>query len=625
MKESQDMYLAVLNILLVFILAFTLINMLPLGIFWVVYLALVLFSYFVIIKSSGEYKLLSIITLEVGLYLILLLNLPNNINMGRDAFFEAQSASIILERGHLDPTQGTGFAEDYYGYTPVLHIIMSFVAALLGQSTMSVAYYTMTIVLRILFVLCANMLILSLFKPEDQDIGLLATFFFLATPRLFLMIISRRLIAGIFLMLAITAAIRSTQSKRKLAWDIFYVLCCLMTILGDHSIAQLFMLFGIGSIIYIVCATLLASFGLILPATDFRRYPMTIAKVLIYFACYLFINTYFTTVLFQQDIFYFQIVASSVMKILGVIQAPAAAADMPTIHTFSPIERILSYGSQLSLLLLAGFGMIIVLYQLILQMGRKRSVFSNDVFMLYFSVFGFIGFVVSAFLLRTSLSVVSMTYLWFFSIPISVLFSRFVSRLEINFGNFNAALLLLSVVVALLFTGSILLTYQPANINREGNEDLVFEFDAARSLPVLYSGRWLAQTGFEKKAVLGDTHVFDIYSGIFRLDVTTGTYIQSLYLGNMSDIYSFIYGENYVFGSFEHTMRTQTADFFVYNKELYRLKSFLLGDPLSREREQDFNSAFLANRIYDSPEVTIYENKYHHAYVQEYLRLNESW
>ena len=111
--------------------------------------------------------------------LIPLVALPGIYRVGRDAIFEAQFASTITREGRWDPALGKGFAEDYYGHTPVLHFMLSLTSIATGLDTVFITKYFFFMLFRLIITLLVFLIISTIIK--DDGISYLATLIFIGS------------------------------------------------------------------------------------------------------------------------------------------------------------------------------------------------------------------------------------------------------------------------------------------------------------------------------------------------------------------------------------------------------------------------------------------------------------
>jgi hypothetical protein len=123
--------------------------------------------------------------------------------MNRDTYFESQFAQTMIDRGFWEPRGGVGFAEDYYGYNPVLHFCIVFLSYATGLSAYQVSKYVLFFVFRFLYVLCAYLIIRVLSKKNISRIVYLSLFLFISSYGMSFIAVSRRSVAVVCMALAV--------------------------------------------------------------------------------------------------------------------------------------------------------------------------------------------------------------------------------------------------------------------------------------------------------------------------------------------------------------------------------------------------------------------------------------
>jgi len=237
--------LLIIDILLIIIMCLYLLLREQIGmtfLFWPIIWSILFVTFILVTKT--KYKISSLILLELALTLVLIFSLPHHFQMGRDVYFESQYASTIVEQGTWNPEAGSGFAKDYYGYNPALHIILAFASITTGFSTYLISKYVLLILLRIILVLSVFLVIRKLVKSDL--ITYLSTFVFIISTGMSFIDISRRLIASIFVVLSIYALLKSYNQK----WNILFYLFSFLVIISNHSLSYL--LLGILGFLWII-------------------------------------------------------------------------------------------------------------------------------------------------------------------------------------------------------------------------------------------------------------------------------------------------------------------------------------------------------------------------------------
>ena len=79
--------------------------------------------------------------LDLFIFSLFTFNSPLFYQIDRDTSFEIQTAELFMEKQMWDPTVGSGYAEDYYGYNPVIHFYMAFLSLATGLGVGIIAKY----------------------------------------------------------------------------------------------------------------------------------------------------------------------------------------------------------------------------------------------------------------------------------------------------------------------------------------------------------------------------------------------------------------------------------------------------------------------------------------------------
>lgn len=611
MVDKKSMLLLGIQFLLVFILVFYLLARAkgaPVFLFWPIIWAIVI-STIIGYKLPNKYKIISLVALEIALALIPVISLPEPFHMGRDSFFESQFASIITKEGRWDPSLGTGFAEDYYGHNPVLHFVLAFLSLTTGLTPYFLSKYIYIIILRVMFVLAAYLLILTIINKKDNILAYLATIVFMASPRLMVMGISRRLIAAIFMLLTIYVIFKSRDSPKKL-WLILFFIFSTMVVLGDHSISSLFLIFMVGALIF----SILTKSALFNRFHFLEKYKLTLLnifpKFMFYLGVWILWNIIISKVLIYMDIGYIK----GVMKLLFTGQiinltSEISSNGVPSVHINYFYENLAIYASQFIFLLLGIIGFLFFVKYLSAEKESEFKIVDNSYqsLFLYFGLFSIIMYILSGFLMITSLAVISQTFLWFFSLPISIFFAYSLYLLKGRLSNVSSIVILL--IMLILYSGGLLFSYTPTILNREPKEDVVLEFVNSKSQELYNSGLWLKNNAKIDSDILGDTSVFDIYSGFFEFDVITEGYAKDSYLLNDVEKINYFLQGSFLFSYYAHTTKNYSVDYVIINNAIFKYPSFMFGEPLDPSIKKNFDKANL-DKIYDNKEIQIYHNNY---------------
>ncbi len=564
----------------------------PYYLFWPVVLLLVAVSALGY-NLPSKHRLAMIIMLEFALTSIGIAAMPEIYQLGRDEIFESQYTQEVIDAGEWDPSLGKGFAENYYGHNPVLHMVMAFLSLTTGLSPYFLSKYAYVFVLRVFFAVSAYVLIGWLLRDKPH-IAYISTLVYLGTARLFLMGISRRVMGAAFLLLSLYALSRSMHAN-KVAWTGMFLIFSTLVVLSDHTVS------------YILMAFLLVLFlaYLIKSARPLRRIgsrlwlPNTSLEVLYYMGIWFLWNILISSVLIVEEFKYGWRIVGTILN--SEILAGEIVPIDPSVHINHLYENAVIAFSQVLFLLLAAAGLFALLQAL--RKGRPER---GAGFLAVFSAFGFAGFCLAGILFVTSWGIIPQVTLWIFALPLSVLAG---SGIELVSGALKVRTntMLSIVLICLMFAGGLLLTVNPTAINRNPNEDLVLEFVTARTQELYESGRWLRENTERSGAVLGDTTVFDIYSGYFGFDVVTEGFARDLYaINSTAAVPAYIDGD-FEFAYITFNKKKHHIDYVVINDAVFEYPSFLLGKPVGQEFRRIMDES-MVNKIYDNGKIQIYEN-----------------
>lgn len=509
-------------------------------IIWSIMILLILGS-----RLKENHRIVLLILAELAVILIPIVSQPSIYQFGKDGIFESQYASIISREGRWDPSWGTGFAENYYGHNPVLHFTLGFSSLVTGLNTFFLSKYVYTIILRIVLLLSGYLLISTVIDRKHRTLIHLATVIFLSSLIIMPFGMSRRLIASIFFLLTIFTMFKNLDTSKKGWLALFYAFSGLI-VLSDHAHSYLFLIF-IGCALLISTITKSYVFGRSSPLRRFRMdIPELLPKFFFYLGIFIMWSVLISEIFLQGDLSYMIEVVTTVFTGKSVASILGGGLDTPSsVHINHPYENLIIYASQIVLIFLGVMGLLLYLR----YSGSRREERVNIVkkssrgLFLYLGIFGMVMYVLSGFLMRTSLNVVPQTFMWFFSISPSIFaaYSLVFIRERIRIKAFSS-FITLSVII-LIFTGSLLLGYSPTLVNRPPGESNVVEFVGSKTQQLYDSGLWLRDNSGGRKTALGDNSVFDVYSGFFEIEVVNEGYARELYLmGNPDDITDYVGG-----------------------------------------------------------------------------------
>lgn len=571
---------------------------LPIFLFWPIIWTLVILTFIIARKLPRKFKIISLAILSVGISVIHLVVFPEIYQAGRDSIFEAQFASTIIEKGRWDPTLGTGFAQDYYGHTPVLHFILSFASITTGLNTIIIIKYFLFIIFRLILTLI-SFIIISIILKYNENSSYLATLIFIGSSGMAFAGVTRRFTAGLFVALALFSILKTKDSSQKMIWNISFMLFSLLVVLADRSVSYYLLIFLAGAWVFHL-------FLRIAKVKEPNMYPNILPK-LIYFIIVFFLWMFRSRrVFFINDYGYLPKLTDIIASRAGMTTFLKVQEAIATTDIYHFYEKFIIYSAQFLFLLLGALGLFFYIKYLL---QNKENLTEHKYFLLYFAFFSFIMFIASPFLMQTDLEIAVIIFLWFPCISISIFASYFLEvilRKSIR----RIYIYCIMIILVYLFTGSLLMgIYTPRATNRAQGQDIVMELDMrSQTKEMYYSGLWLSQNSEKGDKLLGDVNAYEVYSGFFGFDMHTYTStLRRLYLGNESDVVGMINQKNFDFGTYKHTLKRDKLDYFIINNGFLKYKSLLFGNPLDEDALKKLDDINLLDKVYNNNEVRIYK------------------
>ncbi|MBD3203965.1 hypothetical protein GF327_06705 [Candidatus Woesearchaeota archaeon] len=612
MKDSKPKQLMIINIiliqLLIGILLMVSLNLKnkngPLYIFWLLLGLFIIISFILSqFNLSLEKMAISLIIVEIVLTSIVLFNRGGVVNLFNDELFESQYAKEITEHRFLDPSLGSGQSEAYYGYTPQLHIVLSFLSILLNIDPFDLANTIFPYLLRLVFVM-ASFLLLREILPQIKNnnrVLFLSSFLFLFSPRLFIMFVSRRLIGAIFSLLCIISFIKFLRT-RKNQWLFSFILLLFGLIMSDRAHLILILIFFSGYIVFFLISELI-----IKQKIDMKKFVLIMIMVffLILFGTFWYLG--YASPIQDVDSNYLNDIFSFIKtKFSPGLIFEGDSSSPSEVHINRYYETVLAYLSQFIFLFLSFSGFFLILIK---QKIRFRRFMLKDNFLVYFFLFGIISYIISGILKLTNFYFIPGTYMWFFSIPLSLFTAYTLVNFELLLKGININLVFNLLLIILFCIGGLFSVYTPRLLNRTEGEDNVLEYSESRNPYLIYSGKWLENNAHKNMAVLGDRTVFDIYSSLYDFDVSTDFYYGDFITSSPREKEVQLMADNFQIGTQPHTIKLTHIDFVVYNDLISKYPSFLLGSPIKKIQENSFNNVNYLNKVYSIQTISIFHNK----------------
>ncbi|HLC73594.1 MAG TPA: hypothetical protein VJH20_03080 [Candidatus Nanoarchaeia archaeon] len=593
MRKQQTLNFALGQIVIILVIALYLVvkrNNAPSFIFWILMgVDLVYTSFLILFKRKNSVIFLAIFAISIGIIPIAYLYEVHYLE--KDAIFESQFANSIIKNTKLDPTLGKGFAENYYGYNPLLHITIADLSVFSGLDPFFISKSLLPLIFRVIILILIFVIIKEL--TNDNLIASIASLLILISPAFIPISVSRRTMGQIFFLLSVYLLIKLSK-ENKFIYEIAFLISSFFIIVGDHSTSYIFIIFLISAFIF----SLMLKLFLKLENTEiFRNLGFNFIVFLLMFLTW---ETLFAPVLLNTEIGYLGDIISFVDEGFGVTSVVGKDVYGPSaVHINKWYETFVAYSSQLLFLVFAFVGFVYLVYR-----HKKDLNNINKKMLMFLIVFGFFGYFFSGFLIRTRLNVLSSTLLWLFTIPIAISTAIIIIRMiQKNKPHLNTLAL---IFILFIFFGGLIIGFTPSITNRSFNEDIILGEPKSRSLELVYSADWL-KGETENAFVFGDPTVFDIYSGFYQFDVSTDFETKRIYESSLIELNNILYG-TVAFGNYKHTKVNDRLDFLVTNKAVFKYPSFIFNDALNDDNLEIFDNSQLLNKIYSNDEVNIYRN-----------------
>ncbi|MEM4267812.1 MAG: hypothetical protein QXK37_03180 [Candidatus Woesearchaeota archaeon] len=204
----------------------------PYWLFWPIIIAQIAISGYAVMRLKSHKRLISILILEFAITGIFVFGMVEPFQMNTDSYFEAQFASTIVENGYWDPTLGYGLATNYYGYNPMVHILIAFLSLSTGLDTFIVTKYIMLFFIRGAIALIAYLFALELFS--SRNVAAYSALFFVGAHGYVLIFVSRRYVAAL-LILYYLYLLLLVLKKKEIIYAVLAILTSFAVVLSDHA------------------------------------------------------------------------------------------------------------------------------------------------------------------------------------------------------------------------------------------------------------------------------------------------------------------------------------------------------------------------------------------------------
>jgi hypothetical protein len=440
-----------------------------------------------------------------------------------DDYFELNLAKTIAETGRWDPTAGLGFAADYYGYFPGVHLLIAELSIVLGTSSTwgvfmlgKYLYVSLMSTVQVLF---------SYLLLREASNG----------------IFDRRFVGIVMLLYVSSLGILAIHAGRATFGDVFMIMFLFLFVKQSTrgKTASDAPLLGL-SIVGLILGYHFSQYYLILImaiAIPFlsgsRRVMASAGRWLIVIAgAAMGWELFIASTVFRQDYFGY---IGAILKLLFQGEVTSKSVSIG----YNPIEAFLPYVSQGALVGLAILGLVYTL-------RWKGSQEFNDSLrartMKLIAAVGLAAYVITGPLILTDLFFFVFVTSIFSGIGVSLLAliglfglfrikamawseTRAVAPSNINLGLWprngwgRTRAVFLAVVLILIFSGSLLIAFSARTLDRGPNDIVTIEDVRNASPEVLDSGTWLQSHSNPNATLLGDQMVWKILGGYLSMNV----------------------------------------------------------------------------------------------------------
>lgn len=568
----ERLKLAVIQFLLALVLIIYLIgkDKLPVILFWIIYFLLIFTSYQIILKSSNKYKIAALFILVLSMAFIYSIPHFGIHYLTSDDVFEAQFAQTIVETGKFNPEAGSGFSEEYYGYNPTLHFIMALASYITGLSCYRLVIFFL-ILFKITYV-ALFYLIASKLLHRKKDV-FIATFIFISTAGFSFLSVTRRVMAGVFVLLLFFLLIRSKKPNYIFHYTMFSLVSVLL-VMSNYSVSLYFIAFLAGALAF----TYILRF---FPGK--KEFPKIWPRLIIIAAIFIF-----------WELMFLDIYTGIYGEYLNQIFEFAGNFSSGTPDIYRWYETFAIYFSQLVFLVVSFSGLTYLFYSKL----KNYEWGKNDFFLLYASIFGLFFYIITALILPTRWDVAIAFIFWFFQLPLAILAGHMIGKTNMK----RYGIYFSSAIIIILFAGAMLTgLHNPRYTNRMPDEDIVLGDDIRGKTPgLLYAAQWVKSHNINY--IIADRDTFEALSGLAGANVNMySDNVEALYTNN--EIFARPYFE---FGQYPHTRKLMKAEYFAINKAFAKHPNNVGNFRLDLSR---FDNNSDLDKVYSNEQIIIYRLK----------------
>jgi hypothetical protein len=627
----------------------------PYWLLWPIILAQVAISGYAVLRFKSESRVFSLLILEAAVTSIFVFGMIEPYQMNTDSYFEAQYASTIAGNSFWDPTTGNGIAANYYGYNPIIHIIISLLSVTTGISAFIITKYVAIYFIRLALAL-AGFSFISLIA--GKRLASVATLLFILSHGFVLIFVSRRYIAALFIIYYLFFMVTWSRNGTP----VYYILAAIsaaMALLSDHANSYLLLVFMVGGFFAVKLLPLL------IPG-HFQKQARSIfdgRMILIYAACMFLWIMLVAQVFIAKDFSYMTEVSSYILtqssesgmttfKLAwdGVVKTTrglytAAAKRVTALFNDKPpplppatvaeykerlselsrstdpkdreladeLRKTLGYeqsiletsGSGLKLtytyelfLIVISQGMFLAaaIYAAVIMFMRLRSRETLPIDLpasetVYLIAFGIAGFSILGFFINSDQVVFTYTYYWLFSFLVAIGAAFGIRFLRSNVPKYF--LVFFIGFCCLLAIGTILLDYAPTLVNRPAGTGIYVEHQYAFGEDTIQSIRWLQVNMPAMYNVFIDKTTWRIASSYYNYsDTARAWYSKRFYIDPEGT-------KTGIMNKFEGT-----RNFILFNKKYFEYPSIAYGRRLPFSGKYQSSGT---NTIYDNGDYEVLE------------------
>lgn len=575
----------------------------PVILFWPIFISIIFTAFFIINNFNSRNKLiLTLIILILSISTIKLLGYPEIYQMpGQDDYFEIGYASTIIENGYWNIDAGTGRAEGYYGAFPGIHFFLSSFSVLTGLDIHILSKYLYWPFLLIMFVLISYILFSKVFN-ENKDqyyLSAIATFFYISSIGMMVIHISRRTFADLFALIAIYSLINIyiRKNDEKTPYSILFIISVIMVSMSHHFTGYI-LVFVITVILLItvknnfwditkqvqdqnfrgLLVSIYNNFWNITKQGLNKNFSENINRVLLTLSIVLAWLIYVAFFVLNKDL-------NGAINVFTMTLFQTTESKLAVMSNYNLIEQFLPYVSQVIFLLLASAG--------ILYIRKRKNLFKYSnlrLFLLIMAVFGVLIYASSAILLRTQFYFISLSSMWFAGLFLSIACVYGVyyiyEKCNINEKKFFT---ILFVLIMVIYSGNIIMSYGARFIDKPYNSDLTLEDMRLYNNQYFNTGEWMSLNTDPTANISTDVSGNPIYGGYFGLRVVGAS-------GN-----KYIFEKPVLYSNF-----LKNFQYIVTSKDIIRYSSSWLGIPLEPYKLSKFDNATFITKVYDNGNNIVY-------------------